>query len=780
MRGSVGARAKRWRLLARATVVVVVLAVTLAGWLAAWTPALPSDVAGSLAERYLATRVVDVHGAPLGELVSAHGQRGEPVPLAAFSQRLIDATLEAEDRRFFAHPGVDLLAVVRAAQSNLRAGRVVSGASTLTQQLARMVAPAPRGWRSKVRESVWALQLEARYDKATILAWYLSVAPYGGLLRGAEVASRTLFDRPASELSWRQAALLAVLPRSPEALDLRRRPERAERLADALLDRLWRRGKLTDAERAAAARERLEVRAVRSPFEAPHVLDVMRRRGDRPVRIRTTIERELQRDLQRIVRAEAERLHTRDARNAALVVLDAQTGDVLAMVGSQGYLDREDLGANNGTLARRSPGSTLKPFAYALAFDDGGSPADVWFDVEAHFDTEHGDWRPENYARRYHGPVRARLALANSLNVPAVRVVEAIGVARLQQTLRDGGISGLDRDPMHYGLGLALGDADVALLELAGAYTAFARGGVAVRPRLVAEVQGRDGVAEPAPAGESRRLFSAQAASMVVDILADPLARTPAFGRRGGITFDLPAAVKTGTSKGNRDALAVGVTAEYVVAAWVGNFDGRATDDLTGASGAGRLLRGALDRLAERGALHLPERAAGLRKVEVCPLSGATPGASCPHSVREWVHASAPARPACTMHRAGGLHLVGAARAWAERAGLPLAAAPAASPDPHGASLTLLAPIQGGRYWVDSQLGDGHIGLSWRAATNPPGAMVQWSLDGVPLGPPEPADRARPWQPTPGHHRLEVRRLDGLGVVAAEFDVMGLRRTAER
>ena len=772
-------------------------------WAGLGMPTAPDDPLAALLERYGASEVVDRDDQPLAVVSGAHRQRALATPLTQVSPRLIQATLAAEDQRFFGHVGVDPIAVARAAWSNLRAGRVVSGASTLTQQLARMLHPQRRGWRAKIHETLVARQLEHRHDKSTLLGWYLVAAPYGGLLRGAESASLAYFGRSAADLTWAQAALLAVVPRSPQALDPRRHLGRARTLADALLRRMHADGSLSDDEFRQALDEEHHIATAPGPFEAPHVLAMVQGElSDRPRRLQTTIDGSLQHSLQAIVRGHARRMAARGADNAAVVVLDARSGAIAALVGSQDWGDLDGLGANNGALALRQPGSALKPFAYALRFDKGGSPADVLLDVESHFAAEEGDWRPQNYAQRFHGPVRARLALANSLNIPAVRVAASVGLTNLHRTLVDAGFGSLNRSSEHYGLGLVLGDAEVTLLDLAGAYTALAGAGVAVRPTLVRGAVGADGVVRPASEPATTRLFSAAAAWMVSDVLADEVARAPSFGREGALTMQLPVAVKTGTSKGYRDALAVGYDAQWVVAVWVGNFDGRPMDEVTGATGAGPLLRDIWMQLARRQRPTPPRRPQGLVEVAVCPLSGLAPGKDCPHQVHEWMPpASAPHR-SCDVHRtiaidrasglrAGqGCHGPGVeqrlvldvpteARDWAQGAGWdlpPARQAPpcsqSAPPETGGAaadtaapgtdSLRIVSPQEGARYWLDSSVGRDGQAITLRAESRSPGRSVRWSVDGRELTRAEAGQRVH-WTPAPGNHTVEVEWLDANG-----------------
>ena len=791
-------RTWRWR-----TMVAAGISLPLAASLLFWDPAgplgrtlglprAPEDPGHALRARYAASELLDRRGRPLQLAIAGHRQIGLETPLSEISPRLIAATLAAEDPRFYHHLGLDPIAIARAAYGNLRAGRVTSGASTLTQQLARMLDPRPRGWQSKLREALVARQLERRHDKATLLGWYLAFAPYGGLLRGAEAAARTCYGRSAAELSWMQAALLAVVPRSPTALDLRRSLPKARRHAVRLLERMHSEGQLDAAALGAALDEEVQIVSQASPFEAPHLVPVLAPAlGDRPRQLHTTIDGPLQAELQGLLRQHVRRLAGQSAHNAALVVLEASTGDVVALVGSQGWGDIEHLGANNGALALRQPGSTLKPFLYGLFFAEGGSSADVLLDVRSSFATEQGLWTPDNYGERFHGPIRARLALANSLNVPAVRLAATLGVDRLQQTLQRAGIESLRRASSHYGLGLALGDAEVTLLELTSASTTFARGGTAVRPRLLAAVVDDAGVRHDIAAATSEHVLSPEAAAIVSAILRDPVARASSFGRDSpldvaALAGGAPAvSVKTGTSKGYRDALAIGWTADHVVGVWVGNFDGQPMREATGAVAAAPLLRDAFLVLQRRQPLRPVPTPASLRAIEVCPLSGMAPGPHCPHAVEELILRSAAARAPCSWHQQvaidvrNGLLAAGrcptaavrhetrvvyppALHGWARDAGMPqaptasspLCEAAMGSAGP-AAGLQILEPTDGGRFWLDGALAGADQAIALVATGGGSGQRLRWSVDGAPLGSVL-SGRRLLWQPSVGRHRLRV------------------------
>lgn len=755
-------------------------------------PRGPDDPGSALRARYAASELLDRYGSPLQLATASHRQLGLETELAAVSPRLIATTLAAEDQRFYDHPGIDPIAVVRAAAGNLRAGRVTSGASTLTQQLARMLNPQPRGWRSKLREALLARQLERHHDKETLLGWYLAFAPYGGLLRGAEAAARTCYGRSASELSWMQAALLAVVPRSPTALDLRRGLPKARRHAVRLLERMHREGQLDAAALRSALDEEVRVVSQPTPFEAPHLLPMLAPElGAKPRQLHTTLDGPLQAELQGLLRQHVSRLAGQNAHNAALVVVNAATGEVLALVGSQGWRDIAHLGANNGALALRQPGSTLKPFLYGLYFAEGGSTADVLLDVRSSFSTEQGLWTPDNYGERFHGPIRARLALANSLNVPAVRLAATLGVDRLQQTLQRAGIDSLGRASSHYGLGLALGDAEVSLLQLTGAATTFARGGTAVRPRLLGAVVDGAGVRREVAGSPPESVLTPEAAAIVSAVLRDPVARAASFGRDSALDVAALAggppavSVKTGTSKGYRDALAIGWTADHVIGVWVGNFDGRPMREATGAVAAAPLLRDAFLLLQRRQQMRPAPTPATVQAIEVCPLSGLAKGPHCPHAVEELALASAPRRPPCSWHQQlaldsrNGLRATAACPAalvrteprvvyppalhgWARDAGMalaPMATSPLCGPEAAGVEraggLQILEPTDGARFWLDGALSGKDQAIALVATSAESGRRLRWTVDGQPLGRVH-SGRRLLWQPSVGRHRLRV------------------------
>lgn len=601
-------------------------------------------------------RFIDRNGELLREVrADDDNTHAQWVPLDEVRGNVRSAVLAAEDRRFEEHVGVDPAAVVRAIATSIRARRVVSGASTITMQLARVVSPHPRTLRGKLGEMVLAMRIEMSLSKSQILEQYVNRAPFADGIRGIGAASRWYFDKPPRELSVAEAATLAALPRGPHYYSLTKRPDRVLARRDRILDRMKRAGMIDAATHARAKAEPLTLQIDRGGFGAAHLTDALlsgtldpavpalRGRADR---VETTIDRGLQREVELAAQATLRPLAQRHVTAASVLVIDNATGDVLAYVGSPRWDDDVHGGKNDGVRARRQPGSTLKPFVYALAMEElGWTPATLLPDVELHLDTPGGPYSPRNYDERFHGPVRLREALGSSYNVPAVYAASEIGVARVLARLRDVGFATLGEDADFYGPAIALGDGEVRLWDLVAAYAAIARGGV---HRPLRAVRGAGGVSI-APATE-RRVMSAEAAAMIADVLRDRTARVSAFGEHNVLDLPFEVAAKTGTSKGYRDNWTIGFTREVTVGVWVGNFDGSPMQNVSGITGAGPLFRAAISAAmrAHEAAPH-DEPPGTLRRAKVCALSGAAPGKGCKHVVDELVPNDHALQP-CIMH----------------------------------------------------------------------------------------------------------------------------------
>src|ERR671912_1045118 len=471
------------------------------------------------------TVVVDRRGVPLSEALSGDGTRSVRMRADALPPALTDATVAAEDRRFWSHPGVDLFAIARAAGRNVRELRIVEGGSTITQQVAKLLLARrfpvrARGGVDKIGETVLALRLEHRFTKREILAIYLNLAAYGNRIVGAGRASRAYFGRDASVLTPAQAALLAGLTQRPSTFNPYRRLDAALDRQRVVLHRMEAAGLLTRAAAREAQQERLTLTGDTTPFLAPHFVEMVLSSldGPRPARVETTIDAGLQADVAGIIASHGAMLARHGAANVAIVVLDNAQGEWLAWEGSGGFASGTTGGQINGPVVPRQPGSALKPFSYALAFEEGFTPASVLPDVPSHFPTAEPGilYSPRNYDGRYRGPLLARRALAGSENVPAVALASRLGVPRLLRFLARGGFSTFEQNASFYGLGVTLGNAEVRLDELVAAYAAFARGGRWVKPTWRRTSDGETA---------DRPLVSPRTAFWITDILSDAEAR---------------------------------------------------------------------------------------------------------------------------------------------------------------------------------------------------------------------------------------------------------------
>ncbi len=696
----------------------------------------------------------DRHGLVLRSTRAGDGSLNRWFSLAEMDPDLPRAFVAVEDHRFYQHRGVDVRAIGRALRDNLRRGAVVSGASTITMQLARLLVPIGHGAGGKLRQTVWALRLEAHLGKDQILEQYLNRVPMGQGAIGVAAATRLDFGRAPTEVSLGQAAMLAGLARAPSSQNPLVDPARATRRRDAGLTRLVADGYASLEEVERARHEPLLGGDRSRPFLAPHFTSRVLQDGVAGGRRaegtwRTSLDLALQAALEDEVRHTVNQLRDRGARQAALVVLENRSGEVLAWVGSPDFW-ADTAGQVDMVVSGRQPGSALKPFLYALAFDRGATAATVLADVATTYQTGSGPYHPRNYDRAFHGPVRAREALASSYNVPAVELASRIGYATLLHGLQAGGFTSLDRSPEHYGLGLALGNGDVTLLELANGYRALANGGVWTAPRWWAGDARR-------PSGAGRRMVSPRAAALVLDILADPEARIPAFGI--GTPFDWPfrAAAKTGTSRHFTDNWAVAVTAGFTVGVWVGNFDGRPMEGVSGITGAGPLLHRAVLVTAQRYAAgSLPTAGeAGLLPAHICRLSGELAGPECPTMTEYFIPGTLPTAT-CRWHRNGQVELpveyaewrattTGAARPRAVAGGVPAAPGPAAPT----ARLTITSPQEGDHYQIPPGVEGRYATIAFRAAGIPAGAPLRWLLDGRPVA-------AGRWTLAPGRHRVRA------------------------
>ncbi|KKL83454.1 hypothetical protein LCGC14_1974580, partial [marine sediment metagenome] len=541
-------------------------------------------------------RILDRNGYLLREVLSDEEGKSQRVSLQDISPNVILATVAAEDSRFYEHWGIDTRAILRATLQNIRARKIVSGASTLTQQVIKRIHHFPRNWFWKLVEIWHALRMEVSLSKDEIITQYLNRIPYGNQTFGINAASWLYFDKPPAHLSLAEAAFLAGLPRGPSLYNPYRHFVRAKKRQEEVLGRMLSRGVVTEEKHRRALKEPLNIISPQISFRAPHFADFVLARIPLKERqnissIRTTLDMQLQKDVETFVKNCVESLKEWKVTNAAALIMDNEKGEILSFVGSADFFDSHHSGQVSAVTALRQPGSALKPFTYALALEKGMNPATLILDAQIRISSNGIDYIPRNYDGKFHGLVRLREALACSYNISAIKILERIGVESLLNRLKKLSFDSLNKGADYYGLGLTLGGGEVTLLELVRAYSTLARSGIFKKEKIFLEINDIQGKAKPLPEDEPLRLFSAQVSYIITDILADSDARIPAFGAGSVLSLPFPCAVKTGTSGNFRDNWAIGYTPHYTVGVWVGNFDGQPMRNVSGVSGAGPLFR---------------------------------------------------------------------------------------------------------------------------------------------------------------------------------------------
>lgn len=654
--------------------------------------------------------------------------------------RVAAATLALEDRRFAQHPGVDPAALLRAMQQNLNAGRIVSGASTVAMQLARMQDPGPRTFPRKLLEAGTALALTARNGREAVLAQYLRFAPYGNNIHGIAYAARRYLDKPVDDLSWAETAFLCALPQAPSRTNPFR-PEgraRAVERAGRILDALWAYG-LLDASELDFAHEqltrlRMPPRGSR-PEEALHAVLRLRRQlsepevwaglGDAPV-VTATLDLGLQARVGAAVNVAVERWRARGAGNAAVLVVRPEDGEVLVHVGSTDYFGQDAAGAIDYAQVPRNAGSTLKPLLYAAALDAGALRPDTVLQ-----DRRRSDGGVENADSDALGPLLPRQALGCSRNVPAVEVMRRLGAGRSWDLLRGLSLVEPSDEPDEFGDGLALGAAPTTLERLVAAYTALATDG---RPRTLSWLDELAGAPGP-------QRFRPETARVLARWLADPMARLPTFPRLGASELPFPAALKTGTSPDFRDAWTLAWSDEVLVGVWVGHPGNTPMVRLSGFAAAAELAHEVLmavhaDRADGSADLSFPPPE-GWGTVPVCARSGGVAGAGCALSFAESFPPGDEPQLPCPLH----------------------GSSPTPALEDRTLALRVVSPPDGLRVLPDPEVPPDQATLALEVEVQGDVAQVLWTVDGVPLALVDPPFTAR-WPVRSGTHRIEARVPD--------------------
>jgi penicillin-binding protein 1C len=709
------------------------------------------------------TRVRDRNGNVLRVTLTADQKYRIWTPLKEISPALIDATVRFEDKYYGKHPGVNPVSLLRAAWNFALSRGRRAGASTITMQLARLRYHLhTRTVAGKLRQIMYALELERHYSKEQILEAYLNLAPYGRNIEGVGAASEIYFSKTAARISGPEAVALSVIPQSPTRRALSNQREN-ERLTAAQQRWYTRAGE----QETPALTFRAEAR-LRPQLTAPHFVQrVLDARNTGP-ELRTTLDLSRQEMLEKRVADYVAQNRQRGIENAAALLIDCKTMEVLAQVGSSDFSKPEIHGQVDGTRRPRSPGSTLKPFVYALALDQGRiHPLSLLKDAPHSF----GDYNPENFDRDFLGPIRASDALARSRNVPAVTLASELAHPTFYEFLRSADVP-LPKPASHYGLSLPLGGAEVTMEDLVRLYAALANGGRLQELRRFVD--------RPA-AKENFRLVSPEAAFLTLDMLG----KIPRPGMtESDSSRHSPVFWKTGTSHGFRDAWSIAVFDHYVLAVWIGNFNGKRNSAFIGRTAAAPLLFQMIDGLRatqpSRAEPHLPAPGLNLKRVEFCAVSGQLPTASCPHRTESWFIPGISPIANCDVHReilvdaTTGLRVAQDAGlrtlnrevyefwpsdllALFERAGLPRRIPPPFPPTTendllarggHAPKITLPASVM-----TLSQVSANTPGIPLRAETESGVRRLYWFADKTFLGACD-AREVLCWKPAPGVYQL--------------------------
>lgn len=572
-------------------------------------------------ELFQSTKIYDRSGEVL--LYEIFGEEKRTwVSLDKIPDNVKKAIIATEDANFYHHFGIDLQGIARAVLTDLKIKQFTYGGSTISQQLIRSTfLSLKKTAERKTREVILALEMERRYSKDQILEWYLNQIPFGRNAYGVEAACQVYFGKPVSDISIPEATILAALIRAPSYYSDEKNFNELFSRKNYVLDRMVSEGFLTKEEVEEAKKEEVNLVKVVNPIKAPHFVlyvrdylilkygeDFLREKG---LKVYTSLDWELQEWAEKIVLEKAEINKKYKAYNAALIAINPKTGEILAMVGSKNWLGEPEPkdcfpGKNclfepypNVALRGRQPGSAFKPFVYATAFKKGYDDQVVVIDEETNFGTPENPYIPQNYDGLFRGPVTLRAALAQSLNVPSVKVLKNLaGLEDSIKTAQEFGITTLTRPVSFYGLSIVLGGAEVRLLDMVSAYGVFATEGLKVPPVFILKIEDAQGKILEENKKTPKRVLEPEIAQSINDILSDNEARAPMFGAMSYMYFeDYQVAAKTGTTQNYRDAWTIGYTPSVVVGVWVGNNDNTPMQGLPGVTGAGRLWHSFMEKI---------------------------------------------------------------------------------------------------------------------------------------------------------------------------------------
>lgn len=598
-------------------------------------------------EKDVGTTILDRNGVQLYQGYGAVDR--QDVPLSAIPKSLQEATVDTEDPSFYTDPGVSLRGTTRAAYQDLIHSDTSQGGSTIAQQLIKnTLLSNEKSFTRKYKEVILAMELEQKYSKSQILDMYLNTIYYGQGAYGIEAASQTYFHKPAKDLTLDESATLAGLPQSPNQFDPTLDPSAAKDRRDFVLSRMQAKGDINAAAVAAASAKPISANPRQIDIKAPHfvfyVLDQLRQQYGQDmveyggITVRTTLDYTKQEQAQQIVANQVNSLASHHVTNGGLVSIDPHTGDIISMVGSIGY-NQPGYGAVNVTTSQLQPGSSFKPIAYAESFIKGYNGATVVNDAPVSFPQSNGTtYTPEDYDLKFRGPVTLRRALSNSLNIPAIHVLQYAGIPDTIKLAHSLGIQmpSLNGDPNSYGLSLVLGSGTVRPIDMAAVYGAFDNGGMTVTPRAILTVTdrfGKDITKKPAPT--NHQALDPRIAYMITNILSDNKARQEEFGINSPLQLSRPDAAKTGTTNNFDDNWTVGYTPDVVTAVWVGNNDHTPMNNVDGITGAAPIWHDYMEMAVAGTPVHEFVAPSGIVVAKVCTSDGGLANPNDPTAISE-------------------------------------------------------------------------------------------------------------------------------------------------
>jgi penicillin-binding protein 1C len=596
----------------------------------------------------------------LYEVINPDYGRQTYLELHQFPEIFLQATLVSEDTNFYQHPGVDLAALARAIFFNTLERRITSGASTITQQLVRNMlgVKRDRGFSEKLLEAAYAIRINNYYSKDKILELYLNTIYYGNQSYGAQTAALNYFGKNLIDLDKAELTILAGLPQSPSNYNPLVNLPLAKKRQQYVLNQLIEKKYLTEQEAETIYNQPLKFNNNSAAFKAPHFIHYVLNQLDQTygpdlvnyggLQVTTTLDYNLQLSAQRIIDRRLDELSTKNVTNAAALAA-APNGQILVWIGSRNYFDESIAGQVDIIQALRQPGSALKPFLYLLALEKGYTAASILPDLPYTFQTDSGPYSPKNYDLDYRGPVRLRRALANSLNIPAVRMLEKLGLNNFLNFLRNFGLESLNRPSEYYGLALTLGGGEVRFYELFRAYLALANSGNLIEPSVILKVE-QSALSKPHDLSSkmeklsewqaplSRNLLGShgrQNSYIITDILSDANARLESFGENNILELPFPAAVKTGTTRNFRDNWTFGYSPQRIVGIWVGNADSSPMENLSGIDGAGPIWHDLMIEAHRQLPIQQFAKPTGLKILNICEISGLLSTSLCNNQIQE-------------------------------------------------------------------------------------------------------------------------------------------------